>query len=125
MALILLIEDDRDLAEALVDMLRMQGHEVVSIEDGSHWQQTLADHPVNLVMTDMFMPNKDGIETIREIRESGYEIPILAISGGSTRHDFDAIEYAKDFGATDVLRKPIAFEALESKVQELLSEAKP
>lgn len=125
MALILLIEDDKDLAETLSNMLEAQGHEVHAIEDGSQWEQSLTSHAIDLVISDMFMPVKDGIETIREIRQAGYEIPILAISGGSTTSTFDAISLAKRFGASDILRKPISYDTLETKLRTLLDSAQP
>lgn len=120
MALILLIEDDNDLAETLSDMLSAQGHDVCTLTDGSRWERVFVAHEVKLVVCDIFMPNKDGIETIREIRKSGYQLPILAISGGSMASEFDAISLAKSFGATDILRKPIAYDILNTKVTQLL-----
>lgn len=118
MAHILVIEDDTSLASAITMILEHASHQVTHLPSGEGWADAMEQAEFDLIVTDMFMPDKDGLETIREIRKAGHTLPILAISGGST--NFDALELAGSMGATDALSKPFGYEGLVSKVNALL-----
>jgi two-component system, chemotaxis family, chemotaxis protein CheY len=105
--LILLIDDNAFVRESLSWMLRRAGYAVISAEDGVRGVATFRQAQPALVITDISMPEKDGIETIREIRSLAPDVPILAMSGGGT----DFLEPARRLGASCILAKP--FEAKE------------
>jgi DNA-binding NarL/FixJ family response regulator len=77
--------------------------------------------PADMVITDLFMPEQDGIETIQQIREFAPETPILAMSGGGSRGQTDSLADAALFGAHGVLQKPFSPEDLEKAVGALLA----
>jgi CheY-like chemotaxis protein len=106
---ILAIDDFPAMREMLLAFLKGAGHRVICADDGKMGLQILARQPVDLVVTDILMPEKDGLEFIREVRQGYPALPIIAISGGGT---VMAGEYcltaAKSFGATATLRKPFS-----------------
>lgn len=121
MASVLLIEDDVMLNQSICAALKHADHEVHSLFDGRAWHDKVSQTQIDLIITDMYMPEKDGLETIREIRENGYDIPVLAISGGSSVARFDALKLAKNMGANEVLNKPFGFELLRNHIDSLLA----
>jgi CheY-like chemotaxis protein len=110
---ILAIDDFPAMREMLLAFLEGAGHHVICADDGKMGLQILARQPVDLVVTDILMPEKDGLEFIREVRQGYPTLPIVAISGGGT---VMAGEYcltaAKSFGATATLRKPFSRQQL-------------
>ena len=82
MAHILLIDDDEPFCMMLVQMLTQEGHRVMSALDGEEGLRLIAQIKPDLIITDILMPRKDGIETIMELAHNGSTIPIIAISGG-------------------------------------------
>ena len=75
----------------------------------------------DLVITDIFMPEKDGIETILHIRETWPQVKIIAISGGGTAHDMAYLNHAKELGADETLPKHFGVHRLIDTVTRLLS----
>ncbi|MDP4030421.1 MAG: response regulator [Gallionella sp.] len=82
MAHILVIDDDEQFCMMLVQMLTQDGHRVTSAQDGEEGLRLIAQIRPDLIITDILMPRKDGIETIMELNRIGSNIPIIAISGG-------------------------------------------
>ena len=72
-----------------------------------------------LVITDILMPNKEGTETIQEIRAAKPDLPIVAISGGGVSGDLTFLDYAQRLGANHILQKPIDLNDLEACVNAL------
>ncbi|GIK99636.1 MAG: transcriptional regulator [Alphaproteobacteria bacterium] len=106
MAVILVI-DDEEMVRATIRMrLEQGGHEVVEAGDGNEGLATLERYAVDLVVTDIIMPEKEGIETIRAIRQRRPELAIVAISGGGRTSTLDFLGAAKKLGADHALRKP-------------------
>jgi DNA-binding NtrC family response regulator len=119
-ARILVIDDDIQVREMLREMLERVGHEVVDASDGTEGMKVFRKSPTDLVVTDIFMPDKDGIVTIQELKNEYPEVPIIALSGGGGFKRFDFLETARRLGASALLRKPVDWEELTETVSEML-----
>lgn len=117
---ILVVDDDELVRETLVGYLRTSGFRVTSAFDGEQALEKLKAEPVDLVLTDLIMPNREGIETIVELRRQHTPVKIIAISGGGRTGDVDFLQMASMLGADGVLRKPFSRAELVRKVHEVL-----
>jgi CheY-like chemotaxis protein len=106
MAKILVIDDDVVVRETLMLILEDKGYEVVSAEDGERGLSVFRSEAPDLVITDIIMPEKEGIQTIREIRALRPLAKIVAISGGGRIGNTDFLRIAQQLGAVDVISKP-------------------
>ena len=122
MARILVIDDAATVRELLDQMLRLSGHDVLVAANGKEGIDQLRRHPVELVITDLFMPEKEGLETIRELRRDFPSIPIIAMSGEPGMPSLLGI--AKRFGALRTVEKPFDRTEMMTAVEEALR-AKP
>lgn len=120
MARILVCEDDPLYRELYVAALAAAGHEVTAAADGRGGLDLLRTQDFALVLTDLVMPDMDGLELIRALRESRPGIPVLAISAGMQGYIDPLLRAAGTFGATRVLQKPVTPAALIAAVQDLL-----
>ena len=82
MALILIIDDDDQIRRVLRKTLERDGYDVADAPNGKEGIRLYRENPADLVITDIIMPEKEGIETIRELRRDFPEVKIIAISGG-------------------------------------------
>lgn len=123
MTKVMLIDDNGALRLILSDMLEEMGCSVVEAKDGVEAMRLAARKKPDLFVTDILMPNMDGIQTIGELRRCYGKIPIIAISGGQSDDDTKSLAYAKAEGADKVLQKPFSFSDLESTVRSLLGDA--
>ncbi len=124
MARILVVDDDAAVRFALYRLLEQQGYEVVTAADGREGLQCVTEHSPDVVLVDIFMPEQDGIETIRQMRRAFPHLPIIALSGGNRVYRADEVlAIARDFGARYAFRKPVAPDALLAAVQALLTAA--
>lgn len=123
MACILLIDDDHEVRAALKAILESVDHRVVEAPNGVVGLQTLKSEPVQLVITDILMPEKEGVETIIEMRKTRPSMPIIAISGGGAVRNLAFLGIAQKLGANRVLTKPVDAEALIQSVDDLLCQA--
>jgi DNA-binding response OmpR family regulator len=121
MAHILLIDDDDDLRSITAMMLRTGGHEVHQAVNGTEGVKLYRQQPVNLVITDLVMPEKEGLATIMELRKLNPQVRIIAISGGFAYDPRLYLNMAKKLGADRVLRKPFLPEELKEAVDALLA----
>ena len=121
MARILVIEDDVAVRTVIRKMLVKDGHEVIEAPDGKVGINLFREDPADLIITDILMPEKEGIVTIMELRRDFPDVNILAISGGGTIASGDYLSLAKKIGATRTLPKPFKGKELIGVVQELLS----
>jgi CheY-like chemotaxis protein len=80
---ILIIDDESGLRTSMATLLRLQGNQVIEAMDGREALDLLADHPLDLVVTDYQMPRLDGLEFIAEAQAAGYTFPIILYSGDS------------------------------------------
>lgn len=121
MAIILVVDDEAPLLRVLVRYLGGLGHHVLSAGNGADALTLLQDGAVDLLITDINMPEADGIEIIRSLAASGRKIPAIAMSGGGV---FDAallLGSAGLLGAVDMLEKPFELDALRAAVERALA----
>jgi len=124
MAHILIIDDDDALRQIVKAALEADGHSTVSAGDGVEGVSQFRDGCFDLVMSDVFMPNQDGIQTISEIRESDLAVPIIVVSAGASFvNSSDILADAAALGANEVLCKPFSIAELRAVVSRLLAAA--
>lgn len=104
MAHVLVVDDDADIREGVHELLTACGHSVTEAANGAIGLRELASNTVDLVLMDILMPQKEGIETIQEIRRAQPNKKIVAMSGCAARHTY--LEFARSLGADAVLTKP-------------------
>jgi DNA-binding response OmpR family regulator len=122
MARILVIDDDADLREVMQETLESSGHEVLLAPDGVLGLQLQRDRPADVVITDIFMPDKEGIETIRELRQEFPGVRIIAMSGGGSHVKKPGyLSTASELGADIVLRKPFESSVLLDSIKTVLA----
>jgi CheY-like chemotaxis protein len=121
MARILLIEDEQPVRDLIHLVLERVGHEVVDAPDGSVGAALFHARPPDLIITDILMPVKEGLAVIREVKRDHPSTPILAMSGGSSRTDYDPLPVAEMLGADRTMSKPLDLPALLQAVEELLA----
>jgi CheY-like chemotaxis protein len=103
---ILVIDDDALVRQTLTLVLESEGYEVRSAPEGRQGLQAFRKRRPDLVISDIIMPDMEGIQTIMELRILSRDCPIIAISGGGRLGKVDFLEAAKQLGATASLRKP-------------------
>ncbi len=103
---VLIIEDDPSLRDALQRALRGQRYRILEAGKGGEGMKMLQAHPVDVVLVDIFMPGKEGVETIRELRRSYPHVKIIAMSGGGAKGEVDVLLVAKAMGSHQTLVKP-------------------
>jgi CheY-like chemotaxis protein len=118
MATILVIDDDSDMRALLDETLRAAGHVAVLAGDGREGMAKLRASMPDLVITDLFMPNQEGLETIVELRRDFRHVSIIAISGDASARAMLSI--ARRLGAVEVLVKPFQPDELLSAVTKTL-----
>jgi YesN/AraC family two-component response regulator len=117
MADILIIDDDRQMRRLLTRILTGAGHTVRQAANGRAGVELFAQQSPDMVITDIVMPDMEGIETILSLRRENPTMPIIAISGGS---DPVYLRAAASLGATEVLRKPFSAHALLEALERML-----
>jgi two-component system, chemotaxis family, chemotaxis protein CheY len=118
MADILIIDDDPQIRRLLNRILRDAGHAVREAENGRDGVTLFQQHQPDLVITDIVMPDMEGLETILTLRQDGPTVPIIAISGGS---DPLYLKAAGKLGATAELTKPFSATEIVDLVDALLA----
>ena len=118
---ILVIDDERDVREVVLNALEAAGYEVLLAEDGAEGLRMQRGSPADVVITDLFMPDKEGIETIRDLRQEFPAVRIIAMSGGGRlKKPGSPLYTAVELGATTVLHKPFKSGDLLQSVREVL-----
>ena len=129
MAHILIIDDNAEIRTALECYLKGAGYSTSQAANGSEGLRMLEESLPDLVITDIYMPEADGLEVVREIKKrynrGVVQVPIIAVSGGITFADATELCYlqqAKRFGASRTFSKPLDFDAVHGAIRELLSD---
>lgn len=122
---ILLIEDDADFRGVLRTSLEMNGFEVIQAADGEEGIQVFSKQGADLVLCDLFMPHKDGLEMIRELRRTFPGVKIIAMSGGAFEGKMNLLSVAKLMGADGLLQKPFDQPTLLATIQTVLEASSP
>jgi CheY-like chemotaxis protein len=122
MSLILLVDDDPQMLRLLSDVIELDGHEALMAEDGEVAMGYFEHQAPDLVITDILMPNKEGLEFIAEVRELHPQIKIIAYSGGGSSDPESYLEFASGMGADRVFSKPMPLANLRQEIKQLLEE---
>jgi len=120
---VLIIDDDADLRELIHDSLERDGFEVASAENGTRGLEVQRAKPAHIVITDIFMPEKEGIETLVALRSEFPRAKIIVMSGGAGTTKTDYLSLARELGAAKSFRKPFELRALSAAVRELVRSA--
>ena len=116
---ILIIDDDQSLRDSLRRTFRREGYTVLEAAEGGEGLKVVKSHPIDVVLVDLFMPGKEGLETIGELRRSHPGIKIIAMSGGGKKGHMDVLKAAKLMGARRTLAKPFSREDLIEALDDL------
>ena len=111
-ASILIIDDDAAVSRTLSLILTRAGHQVTTVTRGRKGLELLSQGGFDMVLTDIIMPELDGIEAIRRIRTDHPDLRIIAMSGGGQIDKADFLHMAEALGADRVLEKPVRSERL-------------
>ena len=122
MAKILVVDDDKLIRKLVSKTLVRAGYDVVASADGREAASIYRRSPADLMITDLFMPEKEGMEIIMELRRDFPDVKIIAISGAGALGAMEYLEMARMIGATRTLAKPFGQEELLATVRELLDE---
>ena len=117
---ILLVDDDEQLRTMLKIVLTRAGHAVKEARNGNEALQIHASNPAELMITDLIMPDREGLDTIREVRRLNPRIKIIAMSGGGRNTAGDYLLLAKRLGADYTLAKPFSNHEILSIVDALI-----
>jgi YesN/AraC family two-component response regulator len=122
MARILVVDDEAMLRGVVRKMLERNGHEVFDAADGALGTEAYRRLLTDIVITDIVMPNKDGIQLIVELKKEFPAVRLIAMSGGARTSERDFLEVAKQYGVRQVLQKPFSRAELEAAVVAVQSE---
>ena len=124
MARILIVDDDELFIKLMAHTLKQSGHEIEVALDGLAGTRAFAASHFDVVICDIFMPEQEGIETIRLFRKARPDVGIIAISGGlklEKAQGMDVLQIAGMLGATVTLKKPFKMSELNTEVARLIS----
>jgi DNA-binding NtrC family response regulator len=119
---ILVIDDDEKIRVVFERFLRGKGYLVNCAADGREGLRRMDAEPPDLVVTDIMMPNTDGLEVVLSMRDKHPDIPVVAISGGMHAMPMDFLPLVRKFGACKVFYKPVELDDLLEGVRELIGE---
>ena len=120
MARILIIDDDLSIQQLFKQFLSGEDHNVLSASNGKEGLRLMKQQKPDLIITDIMMPEMDGLEVVREIRKTYPGLPVIAISGGMRGLPINFLPHAKKIGVCQVFEKPISLTTLREAVNELL-----
>jgi len=123
MARILIIDDEPQIRSMLKLMLEREGYEVAEAPDGVEGIKVYRQNPADLIITDLIMPNKDGIGMIIDLKKEFPDVNIIAMSGGGLNKPEGYLKGAKKLGAACTLTKPIDREEMLRAVKDILKES--
>jgi CheY-like chemotaxis protein len=124
MAKVLVVDDEKIIRSLLKEIVGKEGHEVLTAKDGAEALEKIEEDKPDLIITDIFMPEKTGLETIVEAKKIYGDIKIIAISGdsisrkGGHRH---CLDIAECLGSSTVLEKPFSREEVIEAVKKALN----
>jgi len=121
MARILIIDDDDIIRRMLRLMLTKAGYDVLDAADGKEGIELFRENNVDLVITDLIMPEKEGLEMIMELKTDFPDVKIIAMSGGAQMGPEGYLQLADALGAQQTLKKPIARQELLGAIAETLA----
>jgi CheY-like chemotaxis protein len=125
MAGILIVEDDKDLREMLKTSLLQRKFTVIEASNGKDALLRFKPSVTDLVITDLIMPDEDGLKVIIKIKEIKPSIKVIAISGGGKAGPGNYLNLAKALGADEIYSKPFSINDLLNKIEDLLIAEQP
>ena len=123
MARILVIDDYEPFRASVKDLLEASGYDVAVAVDGEDGIRQFQLQPFDLVLCDVFMPNKEGMETIRDLRQLSARTPIISVTGRSDAFETDFLRMTRELGATLAITKPFTVEEFLALVRRCLAVA--
>ena len=122
MARVLVIDDEEQVRTLIREVLEGAGHEVMEAGNGREAMKLFEANPTSVVITDLVMPEQDGLETIRELRRRFPAVKIIAVSGAQQKLNLDLLYVAEKLGALRTMEKPFEIRKLVALVEELLQD---
>ena len=120
MTRILIVEDEPIIAGALQDDLSLEGYDVTVIGDGAAGARYAIEHPVDLIVLDVMLPSRDGVDVCRDVRRAGLQTPVLMLT--SRVQEAEKV-LAFESGADDYVTKPFGTKELRARIKALLRRA--
>lgn len=122
MARILVVDDEPEVLLLLTDILESVGYEVIRATNGVEGLKEFQRGDIDLIVTDIIMPDKEGLESIMDYKQLNPDVKIIAISGGARIGPHTYLKMAEKFGARRVFSKPFRNKELLDAVEQLLAE---
>ncbi len=123
-ARILIVDDEEQVRGSTVRLLQRLGYDAAGVEDGEAALRHVRTHSTDLVITDMQMPGKSGLELLLELRALDPRLPVIAMSGGDSSKQLDLLGSAGLLGAVAVMLKPYTVDELAIAVRGALAPAR-
>lgn len=114
---VLIIDDDEVFRAYIQELLEISGYDVVSAANGREGIEAVEEAPPDLVITDLVMPEVEGLEVIRSLRRTNKDLPVIAVSGGNCGFGASYLKIAEKFGATAIFDKPFDVEEFMAVVE--------
>ena len=121
MATVMIVDDDQQIRKLLGLMLANAGYHILVASNGVEAVKAYKEQPSDIVLTDIIMPEKDGIETIRDLKGINPDVQIIAISGGGLGNPDLYLDMAEKMGAAATIMKPIDRNELLSTIDQVAS----
>ncbi len=120
---VLVIDDDAQVRGYIALVLQRAGYDVSVAADGAEGLRMNQELSPDIVISDIFMPGKDGLEVLREVKAEPHGPTLIAISGGSPRVPGDYLNVARNFGADAVLQKPFSPDKILEAISDCIAAA--
>lgn len=122
MAKILIVDDEEPIRMLVSKIVTKDGHQAMEAEDGVHACEAFSDADIDLIITDLVMPRRNGIEMIMQLKKSHPQVKVIAISGGSGfSGQIDLLSVAQLLGAKHVIKKPFTVDDIREAVNDTLA----
>ena len=121
MTSVLLIDDDVEIRELLHQVLVSLGYDARTTETGAQGLDAFRASPADVVLLDMFMPDRDGLETLRDLRRINPNVRVIAMTGGGTYKNVGILKPALLLGARKLLYKPVTPTELRDAIEEVMA----
>ena len=122
---VLVVDDDAGIRNFLRMLLELEGYEVATVSNGNEALETQRLDPAAIVLTDIFMPDAEGMETIVRLRAEFPQVRIIVMSGGGSYRGADYLKLARELGAAKALQKPFAPQDLIDAMREVCATQPP
>jgi two-component system chemotaxis response regulator CheY len=119
---ILVADDDPGIRRTLQIGLGKAGYEVIEAQDGEEAARLWRENGVDLIIADIYMPNKSGLQLIMELRSHNSTIPVIAMSDGGRNKNLNPLTYSEVLGSVRTIAKPFSLEDMVAMVKEELGQ---